>query len=92
MEELEVKKRAKYVTKKRIELENLLTAAKEFQFQPKREKESSRRNPATIAEYTKDSCMYPARYLNSDNTCVSCDVYEHCACALKNLGRKRKSE
>jgi hypothetical protein len=92
MENEKTKKRGSYTTKKKIELENLLTAAKEFQFVNKREANPVKRNANTIAELTQDSCLYPARYLNHDNTCVKCDIYEHCACVLKNLGRKRKNE
>jgi hypothetical protein len=86
-----VKKRGQYTTKKKKELENLLTAAKEFRFTQKKEK-TSLKNPASIAEFTKDTCLYPANYLDNDNTCVNCHIYEHCACNLKNLGKKKRNE
>jgi hypothetical protein len=86
------KKRGSYTTKKKLELENLLAAAKEFQFVSKKEDKPIKRNPASIAELTQDSCLYPARFLNNDSTCIKCDIYEHCACAIKNLGRKKKNE
>ncbi len=86
------KKRGSYTTKKKIELENLLTAAKQFQFNKKKEKESFKKNPASIAEFTKDVCLYPSNYLNNDSTCVNCDIYEHCACKLKNLGKKKRND
>lgn len=92
MKEETGKKRGSYTTKKKIELENLLIAAKEFQFINKREDKSTKRNANTIAELTQGSCLYPARFLNYDNTCIKCDIYEHCACVIKNLGRKRKNE
>ena len=92
MEQEITKKRGSYTTKKKQELENLLNAAKEFQFNQKKEKGPVKRNATTIADLTQDSCLYPARYLNHDNTCVKCDIYEHCACVIKNLGRKRKNE
>lgn len=85
-------KRGKYVTKKRKELEDLLLAAKEFQFNEKKEKETLSSNPQSIAEFTKNSCLYPARYLDNDDTCVTCDIYEHCACRIKNLGKRRRNE
>ena len=85
-------KRGKYVTKKRKELEDLLLAAKEFQFNEKKEKETLCSNPQSIAEFTKNSCLYPARYLDNDDTCVTCDIYEHCACRIKNLGKRRRNE
>jgi hypothetical protein len=89
MDEETTKRRGSYTTKKKIELENLLTAAKEFEFNRKQEKTSSKRNPATIAEFTKDVCLYPGSYLNNDNTCIKCTIYEHCACKIKNLGKRR---
>lgn len=87
-----VKKRGQYTTKKKKELEYLLSAAKEFKFSDKKDKVSFKKNPASIAEFTKDTCLYPATYLNNDNTCITCDIYEHCGCKLKTLGKKRKNE
>lgn len=92
MENEVTKKRGSYTTKKKIELENLLTAAKEFQFVNKRDDKPVKRNASTVAELTEGSCLYPARFLDNDNTCVKCDIYEHCACVLKNLGRKKRNE
>lgn len=92
MEQEIIKKRGSYTTKKKLELENLLIAAKEFQFVNRRDDKSTSRSETTIAEFTKNSCIYPSRYLNNDDTCVKCDIYEHCACGIKNLGRKRKNE
>jgi hypothetical protein len=87
-----VKKRGQYATKKKKELEDLLSAAKEFQFNQKKEKISFSKNPASIAEFTKDTCLYPGNYLDNDSTCIKCDIYEHCACKLKNLGKKKRNE
>ena len=92
MENEKSKKRGSYTTKKKIELENLLVAAKEYQFNPKREKSSTKRTANSIAELTKDVCLYPAIYLDNDNTCVKCDIYEYCACAIKTLGKKKRNE
>jgi hypothetical protein len=86
------KKRGSYTTKKKLELENLLSAAKEFQFNKRKERDSFKRNPASIAEFTKDTCLYPDNYLNNDNTCVKCDIYEHCGCKLKSLGKKKRND
>ena len=84
------KKRGEYATKKKKELENLLSAAKHFKFSQKTEKSLSKKNPASIAEFTKDTCLYPNKYLDNDNTCITCSIYEYCGCNLKNLGKKRK--
>lgn len=86
-----VKKRGEYSTKRKREIESLLSAAKEFKVSEKRT-EKFKKNPVTIAEFTKDTCLYPNRYLNNDNSCVTCDIYEHCACGLKNLGKKKRNE
>jgi hypothetical protein len=91
-DETPIKKRGSYTTKKKLELENLLVAAKEYQFNPKKEKGITKRTANTIAELTKDVCLYPARYLDNDNTCIKCDIYEHCACVIKNLGKKKRNE
>ena len=48
------------------------------------------KNKYEISDLTKNVCLYPNRYLDNDNTCVSCNLYEHCGCGLKNLGKKRK--
>lgn len=92
MEQETIKKRGSYTTKKKLELENLLSAAKEFQFSKKQEKVLFKKNAASIAEFTKDTCLYPARYLDNDNTCIKCDIYEHCGCKLKSLGKKKRNE
>lgn len=88
----EPRKRGKYTTKKSQELKDLLTAAKEFQFKEEKQKVSFKRNPTSIAEFTKNVCLYPGRFLDNDNTCVTCDIYEHCACSVKSLGKKKRHE
>lgn len=92
MEKEVIRKRGSYTTKKKLELENLLNAAKEFQFVNKREEKPIKRNASTIAELTQGSCLYPSRYLNNDSTCIKCDIFDHCACVIKNLGRKKRNE
>jgi len=86
------KKRKSYVTKRRKELENLLTAAKEYQFNPKKEKTTIKRTANSIAEFTKDVCLYPANYLDNDNSCVRCDISEFCICPIRNMGKKKRNE
>jgi hypothetical protein len=88
MEQETAKKRGSYTTKKKLELENLLLAAKEFKFNNKKEKKTTKRNATTIAELTQDSCLYPPVYLNNDNTCVKCDdIREHVRECYKNKYR-----
>lgn len=81
------KKRGKYNTKKSKELERLLEAAKEFDMPNRKEKTIVK---YSIEEMTNGVCIYPARYLDNDNTCVTCDLYDHCGCKLKTLGKKGK--
>jgi hypothetical protein len=88
----ESKKRKVYVTQKRVELENLLTAAKGYTFQYKPKGIDLKKDVKDLQELTKGSCIYPNRYLNNDDSCVKCDLYENCACVLKNLGKKKRNE
>ena len=85
------KKRKKYVTQKGIELDNLLTAAKEYKFSYK-PTAINLKNAAEVAEVTQDSCVYPNLYFDNDETCVTCKLYDHCNCKLKNLGKTRKKK
>jgi hypothetical protein len=54
------------------------------------------RPPVDVAEITKDTCMYPNRYLDSE--CQGCPVYNECVYAEKyteddwKSGKKRKSD
>ena len=91
-EEQDTKKRGKYTTKKSLELEALLTAAKEFEFTPKSNSLETKKHSYDIAELTKGVCLYPNRFLNDDNTCVNCHLFEYCACSSKTLGKKKRNE
>lgn len=83
------KKRGKYNTKKSQKIETLLEAAKDF----KTNKPVTSKKPKyTIAELTQNVCIYPNRYLDNDDTCVKCDLYEFCGCTSKTLGKKRRNE
>jgi len=52
-------------------------------------------NPDHVRQLTEGACMRPDIYLNNDRACDGCDLYEHCACAAKQLlsesGRKPKA-
>jgi len=82
----EIKKRGKYNTKKSQKLETLLEAAKDFKHKPVVQKKPK----YTIAELTNNVCLYPNRYLDNDDSCVKCDLYEFCGCTSKNIGKKKK--
>jgi hypothetical protein len=82
----EIKKRGKYNTKKSQKLETLLEAAKDF----KQKGVVQKKLKYTIAELTNNVCLYPNRYLDNDDSCVKCDLYEFCGCTSKNIGKKKK--
>lgn len=89
------KKRKKYVTEKSVEVNRLLTAAKEFEFQYKPTNIDLNKDHSEIAKLTVGCCLRPDLYLDNDDSCVACKLYEHCSCQLKNLGkskRKKKDE
>lgn len=84
------RKRGKYVTEKSVQLDNLLVAAKEYSFQYKPKAVNLKKDFKDIAELTDGSCLYPNRYLDNDDSCIKCHIYEYCSCSIKNLGKKRK--
>jgi urocanate hydratase len=83
-------KRKKYVTEKSINLDAMMKAAKEFEFQYKPTKIDLSTDHAEVAKMTQDVCLRPDLYLNNDDTCIKCGLYEHCSCKLKNLGKQKK--
>jgi urocanate hydratase len=89
--EISPKKRKKYVTQKGLELENLLHAAKEYKFSYKPIRVNFK-NKEEVSSMTNGTCIRPDLYLNNDNSCVTCSLYENCACSLKNLGKKKRNE
>lgn len=89
MEEIE-KKRKKYVTEKSIKVDSLLEAAKKFKFQYKPIPINLTKDYIEIKSLTQDTCLRPDLYLNNDDSCVKCKLYDHCSCKLKNLGKPRK--
>jgi hypothetical protein len=81
------RKRGKYNTKKSQKIETLLEAAKEFK---SNKVEAPTKRRYTISELTDNVCIYPNRYLDNDDSCVACDLYEFCGCTAKNLGKKKR--
>jgi hypothetical protein len=87
----ENKKRGKYVTKKSIQLNNLLEAAEEYNFVGKRTYPVNlKKDKAEVEFLTKGTCLFPSRFLNNDRTCIKCDIYELCACSIKTLGKNKQ--
>jgi hypothetical protein len=85
------KKRKKYVTQKGLELENLLSAAKEYKFTYKPVRINFK-NKEEIGYITNGTCIRPDLYLDNDNTCITCKIYESCGCSLKTLGKRKRNE
>lgn len=50
-------------------------------------------DPEAVRQLTEGSCQRPDIYLDNDRACDGCSLYEHCACASKQLladsGRRR---
>lgn len=86
------KKRKKYVTAKSVELDSLLTAAKDYEFQYKPIGINLNKDIDEVRKLTKDCCLRPDLYLNNDDSCVKCALYENCSCKLKNLGKSRRGK
>lgn len=84
----EIKK--KYVTQKSIKLDGLLVAAKEYKFSYNPKNINLKKDHVEISELTKNTCLYPNSYLDNDDSCIKCKIYEHCSCGLKNLGKRKK--
>ena len=86
----------KTVTKKEVKetrVEALKEAAKSFIVDPNRVPVKYNFNDAeSVKQLTDGTCQRPDIYLNNDRACDGCALYEHCACASKQLlastGRK----
>jgi hypothetical protein len=91
-EEPTKKQRKKYVTQKSQELESLLSAAKEYKFEYKPINIDLKKDVEEVKKLTAVACLRPDLYLNNDDSCIKCYIYENCACKLKNLGKKNKRQ
>jgi hypothetical protein len=89
---LDIKEKVKkpYVTQKRIEVANLLAIAKRYKFRYKPVTIDLNKDIDEVKRLTNGSCIRPDLYLNNNNTCVKCSVYENCCVKSKNLGKRRK--
>ena len=86
----------KTTTKKEVKdtrVEALKEAARSFVVDPNRVSVKYNFNDAeSVKQLTDGTCQRPDIYLNNDRACDGCALYEHCACASKQLlastGRK----
>lgn len=88
--QIKEKKRKQYVTQKRLKVSKLLATAKNFKFQYNRIEINLSKDIEDIKSLTKSACIRPDIYLNNNNSCITCHIYENCACPLKKLNRKRR--
>jgi hypothetical protein len=67
-----------------------MSAGKEYVFKYAPKLVNLQKDVNEVQELTKDSCLFPNIYLDNDDSCVKCKIYENCACSKKNLGKKRR--
>lgn len=84
------RKRRKYVTDKRTHLENLMSAGREYVFKYSPKLVNLQKDVSEVQDLTRGACLFPNTYLDNDDSCVKCKIYENCACSKKNLGKKRR--
>ena len=88
---LKTKRRKYYVTEKRIKISNLLSVAKRFKFQYNRIKINLSKDVEDTKKLTKAACIRPDIYLDNNNSCNACHIYENCACSLKMFKKKLRN-
>lgn len=49
-------------------------------------------SPTLTQEFTKGACMRPHVYLNNDDTCDACPLFDNCACGVKQLSKARRKQ
>lgn len=47
------------------------------------------KNAELCKEFTQDTCLQPALFLDADSTCDHCVLFEHCQARCKTLSRAR---
>lgn len=50
------------------------------------------KSPALTQEFTRGACMRPHVYLNNDDTCDACPLFDNCACGVKQLSKARRKQ
>lgn len=83
------RKRKKYVTQKSVKLDNLLEAAKDYKFGYKPISINLVKDVEETKKLTNGTCLRPDIYLDNDNACDKCYIYNNCACSLKRLRIKK---
>ena len=87
---MEDRKRKKYVTEKSERVDKLLQSASEFEAVYKPIPINLATDHEEVKKMTVGTCLRPDLYLDNDDSCVKCGLYEHCSSTIKNLGKQRK--
>jgi hypothetical protein len=78
--------------KRRAKLDSLVTAAKEFHFTYNRIPIDFNKDLDELKKLTTDACLRPDLYLDYDNTCDGCQLFENCNCKIKKLSNKKRKK
>lgn len=49
-------------------------------------------SPLLTQEFTRGACLSPHVYLNNDDTCDACPLFDNCACGVKQLSKARRKQ
>lgn len=49
-------------------------------------------SPLLTQEFTRGACLSPHVYLNNDDTCDKCPLFDNCACGVKQLSKARRKQ
>jgi hypothetical protein len=88
-DEPSLKKRKKYVTQKSIRLDNLLESAKDYKFNYKPTSINLVKDVEETKKLTNGTCLRPDLYLDNDNSCDNCYIFDNCVCLIKKLRKKK---
>lgn len=83
------KKRKKYVTKKSIRLDSLMDAAKEYHFVYKPTLINLKKDVVEVQKMTQGTCLRPDIYLDNDDSCDECHIYQNCVSSIRKLKKKK---
>jgi hypothetical protein len=50
------------------------------------------KSPELTAEFTRGACLSPHVYLDNDDTCDYCPLFDNCACGVKQLSKARRKQ
>jgi hypothetical protein len=76
--------------KRRAKIDDLVTAAKSFQFSYTRVPIDLNKDIDELKKLTQDACLRPDLFLDADSTCDLCNLYTNCACKIRNLSKKKR--